>query len=397
MGLFKSLGIDDRVAEIIARLCCYNGHLPQGAPTSPVLSNMICFRLDTELLQIAKEARAIYTRYADDVTFSSYQPPALLFDGVIPAVGRFSTDRLSKPLKMALDRNGFFVHPDKAHYADRNSRRIVTGVKINEGLNVDRRYVRSIRAILHSVETFGHDDAGIFFLSSGGRGALSDHLRGKISYIAHLKGQTDPVVRSLAQRYSKSFGGKPIKLTPTDIERRDRSVWVVDHPEAYGSAFFLSEIGLVTAAHCAKGVTEVSVLHPTKHTTTFPAKVLHYDEDRDIAILDRSMIPETEYYELSASTAPAAVGDPVVAIGYPDWGLGERCNIRPGTVSSLTARSGLQLLEVTQQLMQGMSGGPILNSSGEVVGIVHKGGPEEGRQFGIRLSELFVSIQKTAS
>jgi len=397
LGLLKSIGVSERVAEIVARLCCVGGHLPQGAPTSPTLSNMICYRLDSQLLQVAKEARAIYTRYADDVTFSSYQPPAPLFEGVLPAVGHFSPDLLSTALRTAIDRNGFTVHPEKAHYADRNSRRMVTGVKINDGLNVDRRYVRRIRAMLHSVETFGLTDAEVFYSSSGGRGTLANHLRGKISYIAHLKGQTDPVVRSLAQRYNKSFASKPIELTPTDEERRDRSVWVVEHPEEYGTSFFLKGVGLVTAAHCAKNVTQVQVLHPTKHTTTFPAKVLHYDKDRDLAILDHAEIPETEYYELDPGTTPAAVGDAVTAIGYPDWGLGERFNVRPGTVSSLTARSGLQLLEVTQQLMQGMSGGPILNAAGEVVGIVHKGGPEEGRQFGIRLSELDVSLKKAGN
>lgn len=397
IGLLKSIGVKERVAEIVARLCCVGGHLPQGAPTSPTLSNMICYRLDTELLKVAKEARAIYTRYADDITFSSYQPPAPLFESVVPAVGRFSPDLLSTTLRAVIGRNGFAVHPDKAHYADRNSRRMVTGVKINEGLNVDRRYIRRIRAMLHSIETFGLTDAESYHSTSGGRGTLANHLRGKISYIAHLKGQTDPVVRSLAQRYNKSFSAKPIKLTPTVEEKRDRSVWVVDHPTAYGTAFFLKGIGLVTAAHCAKDVTQVEVLHPTKHTTTFPAAVIHYDKDRDLAILDHSEIPGTEYYELDPAATPAAVGDAVTAIGYPDWGLGEKFNVRPGTVSSLTARSGLQLLEVTQQLMQGMSGGPVLNAAGDVVGIVHKGGPEEGRQFAIRLSELHVSLEKAGS
>ncbi|MGC5795877.1 trypsin-like peptidase domain-containing protein [Sphingomonas sp. NFX23] len=397
VGLLRSLGIDRRVAEIVARLCCFNGHLPQGASTSPVLSNMICYRLDRDLQQIAKESRAIYTRYADDLTFSSYQPPAPIFDGVIPTVGRFSPDLLSTELKATIGGNGFIVHPDKAHYADRNSRRMVTGVKINAGLNVDRRYIRRIRALLHSIEIFGLTDAEIFYISSGGKGTLANHLRGKISYIAHLKGQTDPVVRSLTQRYNKSFSGNSIKLSPTNEERRDRAVWVVDHPEQNGSAFFLKGFGLVTAAHCVRNVAQVQVLHPSKHTTKFSAKVLHYDKNRDLAILDHSNIPELEYYELASAPVPAAIGDVVTAIGYPDWGLGERFNVRPGTVSSLTARGGVQLLEVTQQLMQGMSGGPILNANGEVVGIVHKGGPAEGRQFAVRLSELDVSLAKAAN
>ena len=74
-GMLSSLNLDARVSAIIARICCMNAHLPQGAPSSPVLSNMICFRLDKRLMAVAKSARCIYTRYADDITFSSHQPP----------------------------------------------------------------------------------------------------------------------------------------------------------------------------------------------------------------------------------------------------------------------------------------------------------------------------------
>lgn len=391
-GLLRSLGVDRRVSEIVAHLCCHMGQLPQGAPTSPVLSNMICYRLDTDLLVVAKTARAIYTRYADDITFSSYQPPTPLFESVVPAVGRFLPDLLAPELRAAIANNGFVIHPDKAHYADRNSRRVVTGVKINAGLNVDRRYVRRIRAMLHSIEKLGLIDAQAKHSSSGGKGSLATHLRGKIAYIAYLKGQTDPVVRSLAQRYNQSFNARPIKLTPTAQEKLDRSVWVVEHPEQYGTAFFLEGIGLVTAAHCVKEVPEVEVLHPSKHTTKFKAKVLHYDPDRDLAVLDHGAIPLTDYYELEPASKLVAVTDLVTARGFPEWGLGERLNVRAGEVSLLTARFGVKLIEVTQQLAQGMSGGPILNAAGEVVGIIHKGGPGEGRQLAISLSELHASL-----
>jgi len=114
-GVLAALGVDHRVAEIIARLCCFDSHLPQGASTSPVLSNMICYRLDTDLLRLAKAARAIYTRYADDITFSSYQPPAPLFNGALPTVGRFSPELLAPSLRDAFQTNGFILHPEKAH------------------------------------------------------------------------------------------------------------------------------------------------------------------------------------------------------------------------------------------------------------------------------------------
>lgn len=397
VGLLRALGVDKGVSEIVAGLCCHMGRLPQGAPTSPVLSNMICYRLDTDLQLVAKSARAIYTRYADDITFSSYQPLTPLFETAVPSAGRFSPEVLAPQLRVAITSNGFAINPDKAHYAERNSRRMVTGVKINAGLNVDRRYIRRIRAMLHSIEKLGLTDAQARHASGGGKGSLAAHLRGKIAYVSHLKGQTDPVVRSLAQRYNKSFSAKPIRLTPTAEERRDRAVWVIEVPLKHnGTAFFLAGVGLVTAAHCVEGLSEVDVLHPSRHTTTFKVKVRHYDKHRDLAVLDPGTIPATEFYELEPAAKPAAVGDAVVALGYPLWGLGERLNLRPGEVSSLTVRSLVHKIEVTQQLTQGMSGGPILNAAGEVVGVIHKGGPDEGRQLAVRLSEIKESLKDAA-
>ncbi|WP_342658272.1 reverse transcriptase domain-containing protein [Sphingomonas sp. NY01] len=391
-GLLGALGVDDRVAEIIARLCCVNNHLPQGAPTSPVLSNMICFRLDTELLRTAKAARSIYTRYADDITFSSYQPPAPLFEGALPAAGRFSPDTLAPTLRNVFASNGFVVNPDKTHYADRNSRRIVTGVKINAGLNVDRRYVRRIRALLHSVETLGLDDAQQKYTDAGGKGLIAEHLRGKIAYITHLKGLTDPVVRSLAMRFNKSYAARPIKLAPTVEEQRDRAVWIVEHSAnggEQGTAFFLKGIGLVTAAHCVEGVSDFTVYHPSKPSNHFKVTVSKQCTHRDLALLGHA-IPTTDYFELDAAALPVAVGASVTAFGYPGFGPGDKMNVRAGSVTSLPMKRGVQMVEVSQELAQGMSGGPIVDAYDRVVGIVHKGGPDEARQLAIAIGVVQV-------
>ncbi|TVR95314.1 MAG: hypothetical protein EA406_14395 [Rhodospirillales bacterium] len=395
-GLLISLDIDTRVADIVARLSCVHGHLPQGAPTSPVLSNMICYRLDTELLRVAKGARAIYTRYADDITFSSYQPPAPLFEGALPAVGRFSPEVLAPRVRQTFDTNGFTINPDKAHYADRNSRRIVTGVKINAGLNVDRRYVRHIRALLHSIETMGLADAQAKYTATGGKGSLAAHLRGKISYITHLKGLTDPVVRALALRYNRSLGHRPIKLAPTIEERRERSIWIVENSAKagkQGTAFFLKDVGLVTAAHCVEGDSDITVYHPTKPTNHAKVTVLKRCKHRDLAILGHT-IHETDYFELEPTDHVVVVGDFVIAYGYPGYGPGDKINVRGGSVTSLPMKSAVHIIEVDQELAPGMSGGPILDARGDVIGIVHKGGPDEGRQLAVHLDELQTWVQE---
>ncbi len=387
-GMLSSLGINARVAEIIARICCNNGHLPQGAPSSPVLSNMICFRLDKNLMGIAKEARCIYTRYADDITFSSHQPPTALFETTLPPAGRFSPDLFVTKLRNVFQQNGFAINPDKAHYADRHSRRIVTGVKVNELLNIDRRYVRNIRAVLHSIETLGIKAAEKKFHDKhGGRSGLAAHPRGKISFLTHIKGQSDPVVRSITLRFNKCFPTRPIKVTPTPAEILDRAVWVVEHSEGQGTAFFLKGVGLVTAAHCVQDVDEVEVFHPSKHSNKFKAEVRKRDKDRDLGILDHQ-IPATEFFELEPASRVIATSDPMTAVGYPEWAPGDRLNIRPGVVSTLTVKSAVQKIEVTQKLSQGMSGGPLLDAEHGVAGIIHKGGPKEGRDFAVHIKVL---------
>lgn len=387
-GVLTSLGVAARVAQIIGRICCNNTQLPQGAPSSPVLSNMICFRLDRQLMGFAKEARCIYTRYADDITFSSHQPPTALFETTLPSTGHFSPDLLTPKLRHIFTDNGFSIHPNKAHYADRHSRRIVTGLKVNELLNVDRSYVRNIRAALHSVETLGIEGAQKkFYEKHNGGSSLPAHLQGKISFLTHIKGQADPVVRSLTLRFNKCFPKSPIKVTPTAAEIRERAVWIVEHSESQGTAFFLKGVGLVTAAHCVEGVSEVSVLHPSKPANSFKATVRMRHDHRDLAILDHQ-IPPNEYFELDPISRALATGDSMIAVGYPGWAAGDPLNIRPGVVSALTVKSAVRLVEVTQKLTQGMSGGPLLDAKDMVAGIIHKGGPGEGRDFAVHIKVL---------
>ncbi|ARR53185.1 hypothetical protein HY78_06875 [Rhizorhabdus wittichii DC-6] len=389
-GLLHSLGVDMRVAAIITRIVCNEGCLPQGAPTSPILSNMICFTLDRRLMALARDNRCIYTRYADDITFSSHQPLASLFEGASPSAGQITPDLLSPALRDTFVHNGFALNPDKAHYADRHSRRTVTGLKVNELLNVDRRFVRNLRAALHSVETLGIAAAQQVYQDRyGGSASLGAHLEGKIGWLRHIRGQSDPVFRALALRFNACFPDRELRLTPTVSEIRDRAVWLVENDETIeqGTAFFLAGAGLVTAAHCVEKATELTLYHPSKPANKFVATVLKCDAHRDLALLGHD-IPPTEYFELERSTAAVLVGQELTAAGYPGFGPGDRLNVRLGTVTSLPIKRGVHMIEVSQKLGQGMSGGPVLDEMLGLVGVIHRGGPGEARDFAIHLDVL---------
>ncbi len=119
----------------------------------------------------------------------------------------------------------------------------------------------------------------------------------------------------------------------------------------------------------------------------FKVKVLKRHEHRDLALLEPAL-PETEYFELAGSGQIVIEDAPTIALGYPGYGPGDKLNIRSRTVSSLPVKSGVQLIEVTQKIAQGMSGGPLLDVHQNVIGINHKGGPDMARDFAVHINEL---------
>ncbi len=147
------------VATVLAQLCCFEGSLPQGAPTSPIISNMICSRLDNELRRLAADHRCTVTRYADDITISSNTstfPKSIASRDLTP--NGFITS-IGPGLVHVIDSNGFRVHPTKSRLLWRHQRQDVTGVVINEKANVPRRFRDQIRSMLHAWEDFGLDAA----------------------------------------------------------------------------------------------------------------------------------------------------------------------------------------------------------------------------------------------
>lgn len=185
------------VARLVANLCCDNGYLPQGAPTSPLLTNAVCQRLDRRLRQLAKRYQATYTRYADDLTFSSQRP---VFREVFYA-----------ELQRILVEEGYRENPKKRRLQFPNDRQEVTGIVVNEFPNVPREYVRQIRAMLHNWETKGYDVATAtlrqhYSASKAGMRQKSSFpnlervISGKLSYLAMVRGE-DAVHTKLFQKF----------------------------------------------------------------------------------------------------------------------------------------------------------------------------------------------------
>lgn len=233
-GVFCSnpFEFNDQVATILAQICCFEGALPQGAPTSPIISNFICRRLDNELLAFAKRNKLSYSRYADDITFSTNLADIPTGLGTIGEDGKLI---LSKDIKDIIESNQFVINEAKVRFAGRNNRQEVTGLIVNEKINVKRTYIRRIRAMLHAWEKYGIAEASReYFERYTSNSKMPDYpdvafkriLVGRIAFVRQIKGIDDKVYRNL---FGKIKALDPtLKLTlPTHITSPDSCQAVV--------------------------------------------------------------------------------------------------------------------------------------------------------------------------
>lgn len=138
---FNLSGDKEPLAFLIANLCTENGVLPQGAPTSPFFTNVICQRLDEKLEKLANKFQTTYSRYADDLTFSAN---AYIF-----------SKRFMLELEQIVKGERFQINEEKTRIQGSAYRQEVTGLTVNEKVNVNKHYLRSYRTMLHLYKTKG--------------------------------------------------------------------------------------------------------------------------------------------------------------------------------------------------------------------------------------------------
>ncbi|MDE5808479.1 MAG: reverse transcriptase family protein [Muribaculaceae bacterium] len=168
--------------------------LPQGAPTSPVVSNLVLKKLDRRLSIFAEKNGYRYSRYADDITFSKagdYNAAMPIKSGAIESI---------------IVDSGFAINPKKSVLLTFANRREVTGLTVGKKLNVARSYVKQLRVLLYLWEKRGYDEAQMIYTRDfrGGKEAdLASVINGKINYLCMVKGREDSTYRRLKRRYRK--------------------------------------------------------------------------------------------------------------------------------------------------------------------------------------------------
>ena len=215
------------IANILASLCCTEMEverknetgewekvkrnvLPQGAPTSPVITNIVCQKLDYLLSGVAKRFGLKYSRYADDITFSSmhnvYQPES----------------EFLKELHRIIAEQNFHIKESKTRLQKDGFRKEVTGLLVNEKANVQQRYIKQLRMWLYYWERYGYERAYTYFLVQyvsdkvnikKGKPDMASVIFGKLDYLKMVKGADNELYLKLKSRFNLLIGFEdPIKL-----------------------------------------------------------------------------------------------------------------------------------------------------------------------------------------
>lgn len=208
---FNLNGEKEPLAFLLASLCTHpfeiEGEiktvLPQGSPTSPTVTNILCKKLDRRLNGLANRFGATFTRYADDITFSS--PHNIYTD-----------EGFNNELRRIIEEDQeLIINPKKTRLQKSGYRQEVTGLIVNEKVNVRRRYVKQIRMWLYFWEKYGYEKADQIFKTDyavdkghvrKGKPNMANVLEGKLEFLKMVKGSEDGTYKGLKHRFDRLVG-----------------------------------------------------------------------------------------------------------------------------------------------------------------------------------------------
>jgi len=370
------------VATVIAQICTVDGVLPQGAPTSPFLSNLICRSLDADLNNLARRNRAKYTRYADDITFSFATRSSTGLPAAICSVGADGRVTLGAELNdLITTKHNFKIKESKTRVSNRATRMEVTGITINKHPNVPRIFIDRVRGALNAWKKHGYAAAESAWqkrVRESGTVAyekkpwkrqtrlgvpplLKNVLWGKLLYLRMVRGSEDLLYTRLAERYNALvefeqsiglFSAPKLPVVPVvrDHKTAMDATFVIEWSADYriskedvdsiigqGTAFsYRQQNFLVTCSHVFEGKATVGSMEVPVDIDTaelenlsihvvhphlkerWPAKVLYRNRQFDFAIM--CFDGEIPPHRFyPALESPIEVRDEGMLIGFPAY------------------------------------------------------------------------------
>lgn len=187
--------LNEKIATIIAQIACFENALPQGSPCSPIISDLLAHLLDVRLAQLAKKNRLTFSRYADDITFSTSQrefPVSL----AKPSMLGHPLWEPGNDLTNAILTAGFTINPAKTRMQLKMSRQLVTGLTVNTKVNTRPEYYRLARAMCSSLFKTGSYHRAMGASTAGPETVHEviselDPIKGILSHIHHVKDTID--------------------------------------------------------------------------------------------------------------------------------------------------------------------------------------------------------------
>ncbi len=184
-NVFRTLGYNAHMAHVFSQICTCDGRLPQGAVTSPALSNIVCIRLDRRISAFVGRRNIAYTRYADDLTFSAMSPNWLV--AAMPTIRHIVEDQ------------GFSLNVAKTRLMGPGQQRRVTGLVLGDGqVGVGRKQKRKLRAAIHHLLLEGANEAG--------HAAKEAHVLGWCALLNSVDRQGLAQLRSYAGSLARKYG-----------------------------------------------------------------------------------------------------------------------------------------------------------------------------------------------
>ncbi|WP_341710744.1 reverse transcriptase domain-containing protein [Limnobacter sp.] len=438
-GMFQSqpFNFSYQVATVLAQICTFQERLPQGAPTSPIIANLICRSLDSDLMRLARRHRSVYTRYADDISFSF----SVRNTGKLPQnICSYESGvvYLGDELVEIIDRHSFKINSNKNRISTRFSRMEVTGLTINEFPNVQRKFIDEIRGALNAWKKYGYAKTQAYWTDrfttnsskiltteirtiwnrqtrTGKLPEFSCWLWGKLLYLRMVRGGDDEIYSTLAEKYNSlisnsSFEKKAPKLPLEAVVRSqwslDKAVFVIEVISnfklneksqstmvyAQGTAFAYKSHGLITCAHLFncdfvhedqvykfdlkdERFTDIEiVVKSPKEKKEYQVILNKIDFNYDLALLKMSDPCEILDWHLSSGHIVPAKDQEGFLIGFPNWSPGKvDLNRSSIKITNTFNRSSLSRVEISQTIRKGNSGGPIVDKSYRVLGVAQLG------------------------
>lgn len=412
--------ISENTATVIAHICCFEGVLPQGAPTSPLISNMICWKMDRQLSALAGQNRFTYSRYADDITFSSTQSKK------VPRQLAVITDDnilVGDKLQSVIAENGFEINTEKVRFRTQSDRMEVTGLTVNDNLNVSKKYYKQIRSMLYAWQKFGleaaqkehHEKFYKKYRPSGNLPSLPKILHGKLLFLQMVKGKDNKKYVEYAKLFNQCCPEEKLHLNYEEIishssdALKKEAMFIIEacynneKEEAscsQGTGFYVENVGMITCEHVLRSdvfLHHLKCFRPDDFGTKYRVEVVFRDEHHDLAVCklydaENEFFPSAQF-NLASSTSKTYPS--VELLGFPCYKIGSTLSIVGGKITSYYPKHGFNCFEVDIHVRSGFSGGPFLDDESKVVGMAVEGGRKDfGQNAALTIDSILNVFKK---